>query len=149
MHYCPVCGSDQTQSFPSIRESQSYSGGATTIGATYVGGQGAPFSGYTSHAGMSDLARRMAPPVPEQVGVWRWVFFWVAILIVVYATTLGTPFRFINSFGWLIASLVVWVAYTQRKRLVESRNATIFEPNFQAWQKSFHCYHCGHDFITA
>ncbi len=154
---CPSCGSDNTQSFASIYDSGRYSGGSTSYGTAYVDGKAVPVGGYTSHSGMTDLARSKAPPEEKRAGVFRWILLFFAVFI---ALSLGgrlmmiSDVKIIGQIGaavlllsFYLAIPVVVLLYRKQRNKVRLYNDLVARPNIERWRRSVHCFRCNHDFL--
>lgn len=156
---CPVCGSEDTQSFPVIYESGSYSGGTSTYGTAYVGGKAVPAVGYSTHGGRSALASRLAPP--QRAGIGCGGVVGVLLLIVgLFGTLVGLSFMstsgrdeasiisslFIPAVGAFWALLGGFVAVRAfRKRNEYNRHH--YPAALDRWRNSYFCHRGGHEFV--
>lgn len=155
---CPNCGSDNTQSFPSIRESGSYSGTTNTVGSAYVDGKYLPYAGTAHHSGRSGLAKKLAPPQPVGSGCWFYILLGFLGIPLIEAALMGIgmllphalqKYTVMFSFGLVPCVGYIWliVRYVRSRRRAKGWNDDGYSDAMSRWKRSMHCHRCGGDFV--
>jgi len=143
---CPKCGTDNVRSVPLI-----YAEGTTRVevAAAYIGTKDnygvAPMFG----SSQTLAARRLSPPARKSA---EWVAGWIVIALAAFIV--GAMFYWgRESYGlggmlMVVGPIVGIMGAMATASNVREYNESVWEPAYEAWQRSFLCQRCGTIFET-